>query len=531
MHFVFVDFRRTQATLFAVDRLRIMVGSNAMLARLLLCEFPAIVARNRPVDLLAGRTAFDGISEERFQHDDPRPLLRGGVLAAAGGRLIAVVSEKSNAEDVRKKVLTCAARLMPRLAMSVKIGPVPANGTLMDAIGEASSTESATAPVLPFDSPYFKRDSNDGRDPALTIEVRPGEDLGYSGNWLHAEATSKTNPLLRFLDSLRDGLPPPWNKLAPPVDFHDVVGDKERAYLAAIDVDGNGIGKAFDRFRSDGPRSVLDQEVRNEWFWWSLRGAMRTALGGALRLALAAPAQPGRHLPFQVLWLGGDDLFVAIDARFAFDFVHHLCAEYERLTESIQGGVGRLTLSVGVALVPPTLPFSRVRLLAAELLNSAKLLRATRREAEGAAVDWHVVKTSDVSSLAEQRRREYVLGDGERRYILTRRPHPVLGSVGAGGPRRSLQTMLQELRRMLDDEKAHLDRRKHGRNRRKRMRIYLRDHPQIAAWMYEALFDEGERQSLGGSDLFSPVEGGRNVYWTEFLDCAEIEEFIGGRST
>ncbi len=529
MHFVFVDFRRTQATLFAVDRLRVMVGSNAMLARLLQCEFPAIVARHRPVDLLAGRTAFDGISEKHFEHDDPRLLLRNGVLAAAGGRLIAVVSEQRDAEAVREAVFECAALLMPRLAMSVRVGAVPADGTLMDAIGNAHPAESASAPLLPFDSPYFERDRNDGRDPALAIEVREREKLGYSGTWLHAEATSASNPLLSFLDSLRAGLSPPWDGLPPPQDFHDVVGDKERAYLAAIDVDGNSFGKAFDQFRTGGSGSVLDREVRNEWFWWSLRGAMRTALGDALRLALAPSQQPGLCLPFQVLWRGGDDLFVAIDARFAFDFVQHLCARFEALTESIGRGVGRLTLSVGIAVVPPALPFSRVRLLAAELLDSAKLLRATRSEEEGSAVDWHVVKTSDVSSLAEQRRREYVIGDGERRFILTRRPHPVLDSGTSGGPRRSLQTMLQEVRRMLDDEKTHIDRSKHGRNRRKRMRVYLRDHPQIAMWMYEALFDEKERERLGGTDLFAPVEGGPGVSWTEFLDCAEIEEFIGGR--
>jgi hypothetical protein len=152
-----------------------------------------------------------------------------------------------------------------------------------------------------------------------------------------------------------------------PADFQALAGEVGEIGILVADV--NGVG---ERLRAD---AFSDEKAYAE-FSKGLHDAVRATLVGALRQVIG----PVRPLPFEVLYLGGDDLVLACRGNLALDLLHAILSGF-----AAKAGVdaawtrGRpLGMSGAAAIVGPGFPFRVAHRIAAGLLSAAK--REARRE-------------------------------------------------------------------------------------------------------------------------------------------------------
>jgi hypothetical protein len=216
-------------------------------------------------------------------------------------------------------------------------------------------------------------------------------------------------------------------------------------WLAVVHADGNGLGQLlmgfdklverkhpgadwqthareldkFSRELDDCTARAFGTAVRGAWERFSKNG--ETNAGGA-----------GSSLPLVPLVLGGDDLTVVCDGRFAVGFAADYLRAFER--ETAEGFVGGytalaaeargpgLTACAGVAVIKPHFPFHAAYELAEELLASAKQVKRHIADRGCSALDFHVLYDSSDASL--ERIRAALLVDGGQTN-LTSKPYVV----------------------------------------------------------------------------------------------------------
>ncbi len=552
-----LDLAGTQATLFEVGRLRAMVGSNALLG-----EFLAVVGPEevRGVSLAlsdATKALFKALDPEAggLTEDDPLSFFERGVLTAAAGQLVVVVPT-SAARDTAERLRLLAARIVPRASFRLEIGvfdaPPPSQRAATDGHGvnqclsrQSSAVRVSPAVLLPYaqrcphsvtESALARLDAEGQFDEdelfAPTTARRGMAHAGYSTFQIMRQGVRRgtsQDPLGAFVRSLRPKLENDVNrKVRMPYDIDDLCGGREGAGYALLVMDGNAMGDEFRAFAKtmEAAPSLADEAAREEWFWWRVRCSLRSAVAAGLRAVAQEHAGRSQErilgLPFELLWLGGDDLGILVRPRYAFRLVLKIVSAYEEATKkwlrtSVEGVFkprfgGRstcLTLGAGLLIAPRSLPFSLAHRLAEEVLDSAKLLRNVDSYTKKSVVDWHVVRGSASLSVAESRARDLILRE-EETFLLTKRPVPVLKS-GRQTVRPSLDELSERARELAGSSE--------GRNRRERMRRYARTNSYVARWMYDELF---------GGELFQRIskdEGSPS--WTDFLDVVELADLVG----
>jgi hypothetical protein len=193
-------------------------------------------------------------------------------------------------------------------------------------------------------------------------------------------------------------------------------------WIAVIHADGNGIGRLFIEFphralkvaaaegdeTASGPDPGLTLGRHKDLlarFTRDLDAVTDTALSLAVRDATEGQDAAGAILP---VVLGGDDVTVVCDARFALALVRAFAANFEEQadTKPILRAIadGPLTAAAGIAYVKPHHPFSAAYALAEELTVSAKSVKQAGGPARS-AVDFHVAFESTLADLPALRRR------------------------------------------------------------------------------------------------------------------------------
>lgn len=194
-------------------------------------------------------------------------------------------------------------------------------------------------------------------------------------------------------------------------------------WLAVVHADGNGVGQIFLDFKQcSGSKDNDDYLDKLRCFSLELDAATETAFVEACRsLPTSEGAVGGRQRPLRgvvPLVLGGDDLTVLMDGRYALSFARAFLAAFERKTA--EGGLilqiaqkalnaGRLSACAGVALIKPHFPFHNAYDLAEALLTSAKTVKqqVTHRGAPYpcSALDFHILFDSVHTELDDIRKR------------------------------------------------------------------------------------------------------------------------------
>ena len=429
-HLVKIEFKRVQEFLFAVPRLRNMIGANVMLGEMIRSKLPKLAQdcgsyRDLPQDGLQNAATISNddplTSCEIEDHlkDDPVAMYKLGILSRDGGHFTSVFPDKESATQFSSASEKTLSEKLPGLRFEI----------IVKRIADHTSDENdRPVPTVSqrslIDLPVFQVCEESGNGPASFL----GEGRPYSG---HASSTKLKAK--KFRDGLTEDIVGllrhklPLNELSAPQDFHDLCS---KDYLAVVYADGNQFGNRFKLWKQSQKlenNPFLLKETIGEKFWHSCRVSMRRSLIDSLNATFKN--YNGEIQPYQILMLGGDDLLLVCQAKYALRFAVELskCLEKQNLSDGEP-----LTVGVGIAIASPNYPFYALQRLAEELGKSSKKLYARLPSGEKTSVvDW-LVCTSSWSENPDEFRtlhfmKKYRVGDCEETLALSSRPYKILG--------------------------------------------------------------------------------------------------------
>ncbi|WP_176231764.1 Cas10/Cmr2 second palm domain-containing protein [Candidatus Hakubella thermalkaliphila] len=192
-----------------------------------------------------------------------------------------------------------------------------------------------------------------------------------------------------------------WSEDEEPKE-KDIPGTSEERLLGIVYADVNALGRLTPLIGKD------KNTYRN--FCGALRKALEEAIYEALGKILDEPVKGQKPsgangLPVRVLYVGGDDLAVAIKGLYAVDFVAEFIELFEDKTKSLMANLkladapDSLTISVGLVIAPYNYPIHNFNLIGKELVERAK--RVGKREKS--LVDICMIKNNAVGGLKEIR--------------------------------------------------------------------------------------------------------------------------------
>jgi hypothetical protein len=129
------------------------------------------------------------------------------------------------------------------------------------------------------------------------------------------------------------------------------------------------------------------------------------------------------YLPFRPLVYGGDDVTFVCDGRLGLTLAIRYLQAFEDETEKLLGC--KEYACAGVAIVKTHYPFIRAYQLAERLCQDAKrFVRKQTKDTENraSAIDWHFAASGRGDSIAAIRQREYTTQDNNQLHLLHLRP-------------------------------------------------------------------------------------------------------------
>jgi hypothetical protein len=421
---VHIELSRVQTWLFAVPRLRAMVGANALLGETLRVALPKLARETeRRWTLAPSIKAYPcaDVNDPLEQHDDPAADAKAGILSRDGGHFEAQFA--SGAEAFADAAAQLLRSKLPGLRFRVSID------------GEPRTTSRVH---LSTELPVLAPCEWTGRGLASTIveqgAERPAVSLEVAQR--HEAATRTGTPEAVDVASLLSAKTK-LHKLGRPQELKELVGN---GYLALIHADGNGVGSGAGK--SDSERATFFH-------------CNRVLLRRAVQNAIDAHCPDSGRAPLVLLMLGGDDLLLVTRAGIALPFVVTLCETLDALQQDENGF--KLTLGIGVVIAKHTVPIHRLHEVAEQLASSAKRrFRGFKdEEAKRSVVDWAVFSSAWVDDPEEVRRRDWLRGSGNKLRVLSQRPVEVIGD----GRLDSLQGLVrgaQQLTRAPRSQLRHL---------------------------------------------------------------------------
>lgn len=458
MEKVHIELKRVQTWLFAIPRLRAMVGANTLLGETLRVELRALLLEGhrsghwrtvRPTGAFPAADDNDPLGLAAAQHrdeperlrDDPARDAEHGIVARDGGHFEACFDHDKDADAFARAAAELLHRQLPELRFEITIEEsAPEHDASGDGAAHAGTQRTLEKPPARFLStelPVLAPCSWTGRGLA-SLFVEQGDDcdeVSLKAAARHAAAKRAEESaavdhisLLMRSSGARRRMADSFEELA------------DRRYLALIHADGNGVGKESNKRKGDAGRAAFHHANRV-----LMRRALRHALDhidhdeaipACRDLRTRQSRQPVS--PMLPLMLGGDDLLMVCRADVALPFVTALCKKLDALQADRSDGEFRLTLGIGIAIATYSLPFHQLHEIAEELATSAK-----RKTRDVSAVDWAAYTASWTGQdLAEVRRRDWLRGPPTRRRLLSQRPLPVLGRDCREGELGSLEGLL-----------------------------------------------------------------------------------------
>ncbi len=397
---VHIEFSRVQTWLFAVPRLRAMVGANALLGETLRVALPRLARETERGWMLApNNEAYPSAdaNDPLKDHDDPAADAKDGIVSSDGGHFEAQFA--SGAETFADAAGQLLRSDLSGLRFRVSIDGEPCTKSQV----HVSTELPVLAPCQWTGRGLASEPIKQGKDEhEVSIDVKQRHDAAKDAeDW-------KTNDVASLLSAETK-----LQKLERAHELKELVGD---GYLALIHADGNGVGSGLGPEKSDSERAAFFHKNR-------------VLLRRAVQKAIDAHCPDTGPAPLIPLMLGGDDLLLVARAELALPFVVTLCAELENLQKETTGF--KLTLGVGVVFAKHTIPIHRLHEVAEQLAASAKRrFRGFKDgEAKRSVVDWAVFSTTWVDDPEEVRRRDWLRGSGDDLRVLSQRPVDVLGET------------------------------------------------------------------------------------------------------
>ncbi len=127
---VHIELQRVQTWLFAVPRLRAMVGANALLGEVLRLRLPELAREQSSWRLASapGNYPSAAADDPLSSHDDPAADARDGILSRDGGHFQATFS--SGAHEFARAAAALLRRELPGLRFRIWVDDVEVHGAL-----------------------------------------------------------------------------------------------------------------------------------------------------------------------------------------------------------------------------------------------------------------------------------------------------------------------------------------------------------------------------------------------------------------
>lgn len=203
-----------------------------------------------------------------------------------------------------------------------------------------------------------------------------------------AESAGSATPYGRCFATLRQ-----LEKIGLAQDLQEVgraAEGKARGYVGVIYTDGNDIGRRIETSRTPADFRTLSEELRHVTTQATFTALARRSL---LKQVECSDGQERWIHPFEIVAIGGDDVFLIVPGDVALDVAVTLCGEFASWFH------GRLTMSAGVLIMREHFPLYHARTIVESLLKSAKKAGRKRRQGDEplpSYVDFQVV-TGDAS--------------------------------------------------------------------------------------------------------------------------------------
>lgn len=482
---VHIELSRVQTWLFAVPRLRAMVGANALLGETLRIELPKLARETNRGWALAPSNETYPTADPRDplkEHDDPSADAKDGIVSRDGGHFEALFSHGAEAFADAAGLLLRSS--LPGLRFGVSIDGEPCTKSLMHLLTEL--------PVLaPCEwtgrglASAFIRQGVERHSVSLDVAQRhEAARRTEDGTAVDVASLLSAKTKLQKLDRAQE--------------LEELVGD---GYLALIHADGNGVGSGLGKDKTDSERAAFFHQNR-------------VLLRRAVNQAIDEHCPDMGRAPLIPLMLGGDDLLFVARAEIALPFVVTLCEALEALQKDSTGF--KLTLGVGVVITKRKIPIHRLHEVAEQLAGSAKrrYRGLTEASAEGRSiVDWAVYSTAWAGDLADIRRRDWLRGSVDDLRVLSQRPVDVLGE-GLD----SLQQLVASAETLQNAPRSQL-------------RYLVEQLPRGRA-LSDLAFAELSKEALGQAKVESIWRSSGAASITNVLDLVEISEITRlGRTT
>jgi CRISPR-associated protein Cmr2 len=359
--------------------------------------------------------------QEQFQ------LPRECLLYAAGGSAL-IVAPTALAEDISNAIQRLYLEETDTATISVVYRPtlprewvkgIEASagyfGNLVKWLGyDLRRAKESRVFYLVFEAlPYAKR--------CDSCEVRPAEERGTdpSGREVFSCGVCKNKRdfgrdqksayLSRFEDEFlrkSEGAETPYGrqfaklsqleKVSYAQDLHEVGGGAEgkaRGYVGVIYTDGNDIGSRIERSQTPAEFRTLSEKLWNTTKLVTFKALAQHPL---LKKVKCSDGRERVIHPFEIVAIGGDDVFLIVPGDVALDIASTLCEEFASQFD------GKLTMSAGVLIMREHFPIYYARNIVESLLKNAKKAGRKVRQAEEPSpsfIDFQVI-TGD-SSLSD----------------------------------------------------------------------------------------------------------------------------------
>jgi len=409
---VHVEFRRVQTYLFAVPRLRAMLGANSLVGVLLHGTLPTLLRSYETLDLsaLAPAVMTPVVGDPLAANDQPRAQLANGILARDGGHFEAVFANEAAARGFATAARQKIGADLPGLLFDLHVQRLAA---------EPSRDRPAPVSATLVELPHFQTCDVSGNGIAVGEVVLGREDVprvseAAKRRFEQGERFARGDTL-DWVGQLDCHLP--CRHAEPPTELAKIGGHD---YLAIVHADGLRIGQ---RAAGAGHAEGIQGRVDAMAFFARMRSAVRSALVAAMHATFGASTRDVR--PFQLMMLGGDDLLLACRAPDALPFVRNYALALSDATRHLTDDQP-LFVNAGVVISRPTVPFYRLHAIAETLASSAKRL-ARGLTADASTVDWTVFSGAWSDDPIAQRQQHAIRKVEGTTLVLSGRPLPTLG--------------------------------------------------------------------------------------------------------
>lgn len=346
------------------------------------------------------------------------------VLQGAAGSARIWIEQKEDAQRLSRVWPVFCNRWAPGLNVVQSLQEIGSEGmtaAIKAAEDEMRISRNFIPPALPLATPVMERCRRTGRAAVELDDEKIPRDAALARKaMMRDEIKGTVTPLLKCFGFK--------SMLQVPSSFEAISGS-ERAYLAVIHADGNGLGQMFMKL-AEITSDLPDQKTAQECFGYISKEVIEEGTKAAVEKAsMALDLDPvDRIRPLQPIVLAGDDLTLVCRADLAWDFTTAFIRAFEQeignrlnaakcnsdfpkeMRDILPSG---LTAGAGIAYVSGHYPFSLGYALAEALAHRAKS-KAKRRKpgTPPSSIMFHRVSGAYAPTDYESLAATHLQGDG-----------------------------------------------------------------------------------------------------------------------